>query len=454
MSRAEKRKKYIPRLLALVLVLFAPLTYIRVLFDAAELNRRDLNIGAEHLSTITTSNGDILHQGSCIDPEIFGNLIGDSLGYKDGSLPVENAIVPKYKEELKITGFNPLVGAASLKQRNTSDLRTTLLSVNAHEHIKSLFGSYNGVCCVYNYVTGEVYMLLSLPSGLKTGPDAVSGSLRNNNLRNCFIPGSTMKIVATICALDQGLDDYTTTCTGETTLPDGNVAKCHSIHGKVDLKRAIGGSCNCYMAELIQKLNINEARQSLEKLGFILHSDAENVETDGQPPLQGDLSRLTYTYSTTVFDSNGTFSDVWGLIGQGKSQITPLHMATIAGSVANGGCTAKPYLMERITAGSGKVLFQEKGGDMMELVDPETVELTRQYWQEAVADYYTNVDDAITLAKSGTAEQGNGTTNRMLMGAMEEYNTAFFILVEGLPSGDPLIYTIANNLVQYLPRVE
>ncbi len=45
-------------------------------------------------------------------------------------------------------------------------------------------------------------------------------------------------------------------------------------------------------------------------------------------------------------------------IGQGKTLVTPFHMALIASAIANDGVLMKPYVIDRITDAEGEVVEQ------------------------------------------------------------------------------------------------
>ena len=50
-------------------------------------------------------------------------------------------------------------------------------------------------------------------------------------------------------------------------------------------------------------------------------------------------------------------------------------------------------------------------------------------------------------------EHGDGTTSRSLLGVMKEYDTAFFIYVEGLRGGDNRCTYIAGILAEELTKL-
>ena len=91
---------------------------------------------------------------------------------------------------------------------------------------------------------------------------------------------------------------------------------------------------------------------------------------------------------------------------------------------------------------------------MRELVRDDAAVQTEQVWSDATEAYYRSgsrkLNEKITHGKTGTSEIGEGN-NRLIMGVMEEYDTAFVVIVEGLPAGDPLMIAIANVLADEIP---
>lgn len=439
--RAEKRKKYIALMMAGLLVLTVPLVWVRAFFAARELTIHDYADLPEWKTLITTSNGDIIYRDGCVSPELYGNLLGKPNASSDGNVIV-NSITGKHADAMVPHSLNPITGLAGLKEEDLEQLQTTLLSDAAHRAVKDAFDSLDGVCAAYNYVTGEVYMLLSLPSGTSHDETAPAGSLSNICTSNRCTPGSTMKLVAAICAADQGIDPgFIHNCTGALTLPDGSIVKCHktSGHGKLDLEDAIGLSCNTYMAALIQQLDTAKAQETLRELGFLLNGEKSD--------LRGSVSDLTYLYSRTTFTSNREFNSVWGLIGQGETLVNPLHMLTIVGAIAGGGQTAAPYLVERIGT-EEDVYFQAEDAGTMTLIDSQTAAAVATHWRNATQKHY-NVSERFTMLKTGTAQVSNGT-NRLLMGVIEDCSTVFYISVSNT-SGN-VIYDIADALLAALPQ--
>jgi cell division protein FtsI/penicillin-binding protein 2 len=429
--RAEKRKKYITWILVFLLVLSVPAVWLRVLLASRHMGSKEIvKLTGDH-GTITDRYDTVLYDGQCKAPETVGNLIG-------GSPRLSKTLANLYADEIAPAGFRILSGIRSLDERVSRVMKTTLLPLKEQKWLQEAFGEYHGALFAFNYLTGEVYCMLSFPSSF--ADDARDGAYTNRCLSSTYIPGSTMKIITVICALEQDeeLIHFKAVCTGELELPGGDVVKCHGVHGEVDLVKGIGKSCNCYMAQLISRLDVQKTRETLEKLGIRTSGEGEAAYVD----------RLRHTTGSTRFQSPHTFRDVWSLIGQGDSLVSVIDMALIAGCVANEGEVAVPYLVDSIyAADTGKAHYKREAGEKLRLIEKDTAKLVAQVWQQAVEKYYgTKVDPDITHAKTGTAQQGNGVTNRLLMGAMGEYHIAFYLVVEDLPSGDNRILDIANQL--------
>ena len=47
-------------------------------------------------------------------------------------------------------------------------------------------------------------------------------------------------------------------------------------------------------------------------------------------------------------------------MGQGKTQVSPYHMALITSAIANGGTLMKPYLVDSVTNNAGNVIEKTK----------------------------------------------------------------------------------------------
>ena len=75
-------------------------------------------------------------------------------------------------------------------------------------------------------------------------------------------------------------------------------------------------------------------------------------------------------------------------MGQGKTQVSPYHMALITSAIANGGTLMKPYLVDSVTNYTGAVIDKNKPEKYKSLMTSEEAAKLKQY-MSAVVDYGT-----------------------------------------------------------------
>ncbi len=433
MHRSEKRYRKLILALALILLVMLPASLVRITLAASQVSARTFSERTGHSSVIADREGTILSGGEADFDSTIGNLTGN--GYS-----ADNTLTARYAKALVPAGFNALTGQEGLTEKSWKSLDTTLLPIQSQEALKEAFGGCRGCAFAYNYETGEIYTLLSLPSASYLGEEdaqADDGRLLNRCLDSLYISGSTMKVVTTICALEQdpSLITHTYSCSGRLETQGGMDITClgdkEGGHGTNDIIGALGMSCNVYFGQLIQTLNIDETARILRQLGF--HVNGISGEE------LGSVGKLDKTVSSTAFKDYKS-DGLWSLIGQGSTQINVIDMAMIAGAAANDGKAALPVLIKKELKGASRTLYSSR-----------TASLLSECWGEATKTFYEGLDPRITMAKTGTAEQGNSRINRLLLGVCPEKSTSFMIVVESWEEGDPMPASIANTLIPLLP---
>ena len=203
---------------------------------------------------------------------------------------------------------------------------------------------YNGAVVVINYRTGEILAMVSMP---EYDPGDMSTNVPdtayfNRCLQGQYTPGSTFKIVTLASALENlpGALSHAFTCTGFQAFGNG-VVTCLSgtrAHGQMDLRSAFVESCNVSFATLSYELGQGALLRTAETFGF-----------------NDDFTFSDVMLYASAFPRDiGSVSELaWSGVGQGRVLVTPLHMAMIAGAIANGGTMMKPWLIEKITNSLG-----------------------------------------------------------------------------------------------------
>ena len=195
--------------------------------------------------------------------------------------------------------------------------------------------------------------------------------LFNRSLQGLYTPGSTFKPAVAVAALDAGvINRYSTVyCNGVYTYYDTYHPKCtrHGHSGNIDVITAIKWSCNIFFYDVGRRTTSDVYDAYAYKMGLGTRTGVEVNEATG---------RLT-----TKNDSNYIASlDVQAAIGQGNTVVTPVQLATYAGTLANRGVRYRTHFVKAILdTNTGKVL-QETQPEVMDVIEDrgDTFDLVRQ----------------------------------------------------------------------------
>ena len=195
--------------------------------------------------------------------------------------------------------------------------------------------------------------------------------LFNRALQGLYTPGSTFKPAVAVAALDSGVINRFSTvyCNGVYTYYDDYRPKCtrHGHSGNIDVITAIKWSCNIFFYDVGRRTTSDVYDAYAYKMGLGTRTGVEVNEATG---------RLT-----TKNDSNYTASlDIQAAIGQGNTVVTPVQLATYAGTLANRGVRYRTHFVKAILdTNTGKVL-QETQPEVMDIIEDrgDTFDLVRQ----------------------------------------------------------------------------
>ena len=223
---------------------------------------------------------------------------------------------------------------------------------------------YNGAAVILDPRSGEVLSLVSLPAydpnRFAVGIDRATWQalntdklhpLQNRAIQGRYSPGSTFKIVMAVTALQEGVitPDFKVHCSGGAYFY-GRYFQCHLKrgHGTVDLRHAIEQSCNVYFYTLGSMLSIDQIHRWATRLGLGVKSDIDLPhEIEGLVP-STEWKRKRYNEKWYPGETISVS------IGQGQVSVTPISLALMMSTVANGGTLFKPQLLKAVDEGKGK----------------------------------------------------------------------------------------------------
>ena len=148
----------------------------------------------------------------------------------------------------------------------------------------------------------------------------------------------------------------------------------------------------------------------------------------------------------------------WAGVGQHNDQINPCQYMTFVGAIANGGISAKPYVVSRIRCGQEET-YRAASTLNEPMLDQPVADRLAQAMHTAVVNNYgePNFAGLYAGAKSGTAERGGDLTpNALFAGFIQDdnYPLAYVVVVEEGGSGSqtcvPIVSQVLNACVAAL----
>ena len=220
---------------------------------------------------------------------------------------------------------------------------------------------YWGSAVVLEPKTGDVLTLTSLPAfdpnDFATGINRATWNqlntdklrpLQNRAIQGRYSPGSTFKVLLATAALEEGVitPERQIFCAGGGTFY-GRFFQCLGKHGWVDMRHAIEKSCNTYFYTVGDMLGIDRIHKWGEKLGLAGKSgiDLPN-EVESIVPSQ-EWKRKRFNEKWYAGDTISV------AIGQGMVDVTPMALAVMMATVANGGTRVVPRLLKAYDEGNG-----------------------------------------------------------------------------------------------------
>ena len=294
-----------------------------------------------------------------------------------------------------------------------------------------LSGYNRGAVLLADYTTGEILCMTSSPSydpavGFDSANPYYDSVYINRALGAAYVPGSVFKLVTTAAALENIGDLYERTffCSGSVTV-DGSVLNCSGVHGQQTVEQALANSCNCAFAELGLELGGDTLKKYADKLGF-----TEQLSVSGIATAAGSFDAAP----------DGSPALAWSGIGQSTDLVSPIALLRYVCAVANGGTAHEPT-----------VLLGESGGKTR-LLSADTADALKSMMHYNVAAVYGtwNFPNLNLCAKSGTAEQGDGTSHAWFTGFLDDeaHPYAFVVVIEGAGGGLANAGPVANTVLQ------
>lgn len=446
---------------ALFAVLIGHLIYFTATSEQEMINnsynsRQELLLSRNFRGTIYSRDGVVLAEtvmdGVQDETRVYplDNLFSHVVGYStQGRMGVE-ALANYYLINTNIS-LSSKVANDMAGVKNPGDNVYTTLDVEIQETADNLLGLYRGAVIVTEVKTGKVLAMVSHPDFNPNEiadiwdsllEDEESSILVNRATQGMYPPGSTFKIVTALEYIRQNPDSYdrySFNCPGYYSA-DGDRINCYhgTNHGKVTFLSSFAKSCNASFANIGMSLERDSFRETLDELLF-----------DKELPIS-----LRYSKSSVQISDDSTSGEMMQTsIGQGKTQITPIHLNMITCAIANGGVLMKPMFMDRVESNEGNVVKTFRSETYGRLMSEEEADILREMMTAVVEEGTATRlrgQDYTAAGKTGSAEYNNikGDSHAWFTGfaPAEDPEVCVTIIVEGAGTGGDYAVPMARRL--------
>lgn len=337
--------------------------------------------------------------------------------------------------------------------RNTGDNVVTTLNVGLQKACYDALGSNRGAVIVMEPSTGKILAMVSKPdfdpNTLAANWSQITGEgsdsvLVNRATQGLYPPGSTFKLVTMLEYLREHKNDYGQyhyICDGTYELGN-NTINCvrTTAHGDVDLFSSLAVSCNCSFINIGLSLDLDRYKKTAEKMLF-------NKELP---------TNLEYNKSRFVLNGESSEWDIAQTsFGQGKTVITPFHLALITCTIANNGTLMEPYLVSSVESTNGMTVKKFKEEKYDTLITEKEASLLKKGMEQVVKDSFSWLFGGVeyTLAaKSGSAQYGTEGYEHSLYASFSPADNpeiAVVAVVEGGPQRNTTAAEVTKQIYDY-----
>ncbi|HYX77445.1 MAG TPA: penicillin-binding protein 2 [Gaiellaceae bacterium] len=287
-----------------------------------------------------------------------------------------------------------------------------------------------GAAVVMNPKTGKVYALASQPSydpnlverhfnkiQAIRAPCQPAAPLLNRATNGLFTPGSTFKVVTATAALnahrftpDSTFDDpgycieYGKKVSNAAS-PDGPVES----FGTVTFAEGLQHSINSVFCNIGKSIGAGLILNYMKRFGFYADPPLETPNDEKSPSGLYNGGRLFFPSHPSTQVDPGRMA-----FGQERLAVTPLQMAMVASTVANGGVAMEPSVLNRVVDSKGNTIVRVAPKKLGRVMSPTTAHEINSMMVSAVQSgtgTAAQIPGIQVAGKTGTAETGNSGIN-------------------------------------------
>ncbi len=300
-----------------------------------------------------------------------------------------------------------------------------VLTVNStiQEKAEELLQGQTGAIVVLNSKTGAVLAEASSPTyDVNNASQYLSGKVSGDNLFNratqgLYPPGSSMKVVTLTARVEQKYDCLYDVYYSPASIEIGGGLITNfkgEDFGQITLLRALEVSSNTVFAQVASQLGAQTLVKKAEAFGY----NSSHTTQD-------------FSVATSIMSNYQVMTDwetAWAGVGQPVGQhtdgkngplATVVQLAMIASAFVNGGTIMQPYIIDHVLSPDGVITSTTAPKTFAQACTP-TVAAQVATAMKGVIEEGTaaaaQVEGAVVIGKTGTAQTSNTTDNAVFIG--------------------------------------
>ena len=344
----------------------------------------------------------------------FEEYLRGTDGVRVVSTNEEGKITGEYYQKAPVPGNTvELTIDLDLQQATEDVLAATVTRMNESDPVESR----GAAAVVLDIDTREVLAMASYPTydlatfrqsdiyaALNADPNH---PFTNRATQGLYAPGSTIKPLTAVAALEEGLispterirTPYTWYYPNDPTRSHINCAG--GDHGRLNITEAITKSCNYFFAQMGYELGMDTYLEYLQAFGLGEHTDIEIGDATGTLPENPE----------------GQDRAPWAAFGQANQAYTPLQIANYIATLVSGGEFCQPHLLKAVKTydNTEVVTVGETEPERVVSISYSTLEAVKEgmlgYTQPGGSVYNAFRSCVVTAgAKTGTSQLGGDQT--------------------------------------------
>jgi len=270
-------------------------------------------------------------------------------------------------QRYEVNAFGKRIKEIQINEGQAGKSFKTTLDYEVQKYTNELLQDKAAAVCVMDIYNGDIVSLVSSPTfqpnafvhGLdkKYWNSLITDGkkpLTNKAMSGLYPPGSTIKTLVALSALENGIikPQDTFRCKGKIEL-HGEKFHCWEKkgHGIVNLRKGIQRSCDVYFYEIARKLGVDRLSKTAKNFGL-----GKQVLSDFVEERSGVVPNTKW--KKKFIGQNWYIGEtLHSGIGQGYFQSTPIQLCLMTAQIANGGYKIEP-----------RIIFDERNNDLRDYI--------------------------------------------------------------------------------------